>query len=573
MKYFKKSLKLIFLNLRWTHPNAFRSDLFRKALALSNERAETLLKHGFKSYSEFGRICPVTLEKKGLISESTLGKFPVVLENHVYWLKSKKKLHEFKLNPSCYLKTTHLLPYVPSVVLMTGPPLSGKTTLGKSLAMDLGVPYFHFPTLLVSIIQESSVFFSTLRSHLQSGGELSAAMASKTIDWVIKRSPAGCVLDDIVTDIDRVPDLVIQSDFTFPELLSRAHASSWGEYLVKQKLEVYEGHWIPLLNTWQKHFDQVIKLPTHLSKWHQKFEMTRDVFLRLSKIRAFQYAKSQQLPFSAYQVGLHKENVIHQKSLDYCPVSLKFGFRDLSPTSWKFSCFYKDVVYHCCSSEHQSLFLKDPSYYLDQDYPTEIPQLVSAEKVADSFPEKVEFKGYCPVTLRDEKKCVDGSKNCALRFSGKLFFMSDEDAKMKFIRNPEAYATFISTMKLPVRQPAIPLSLLPPSDYLLRTLSALLIQIFHQLGKFRPILPFQSPTQSAVSYIALSLNAQNPRFSDHRRKYWTQLLHRYSDDAEILTFLTREIQKQNGEYGNPSSFNSTFKKKLNEFFSQSRLQR
>ena len=50
------------------------------------------------------------------------------------------------------------------------------------------------------------------------------------------------------------------------------------------------------------------------------------------------------------------------------------------------------------------------------------------------------LKGFCPVTLRDQRELVDAKPDFHSTFRGQKFHFADADAKLKFDEEPARYA-------------------------------------------------------------------------------------------------------------------------------------
>jgi hypothetical protein len=56
-------------------------------MPIEKDEADTLLRLGIKSYSPFGKLCPVSLANSKCVLDRPGGNKPVLFRDHIYFLK------------------------------------------------------------------------------------------------------------------------------------------------------------------------------------------------------------------------------------------------------------------------------------------------------------------------------------------------------------------------------------------------------------------------------------------------------------------------------------------------------
>lgn len=168
-----------------------------------------------RRYGDTYYYCPVAFKEKFILWHGK-DEFGAKFENKIYFLHSEDALERFIADPKSFLfkdGPPHTLP--PPRICITGLPGSGKTTIAKRLARNLGLYYGNFLNLINKVSKEE------LSAYISNGDAISEETLNKVLlpYWFQepKRS-IGFVLDDFprrASDIDymieylTIPDMII----------------------------------------------------------------------------------------------------------------------------------------------------------------------------------------------------------------------------------------------------------------------------------------------------------------------------------------------------------------------------
>ncbi|KNE60249.1 hypothetical protein AMAG_05663 [Allomyces macrogynus ATCC 38327] len=567
-----------------------RGDILNRGRELMADQADELLRLGFKSPSPYGRLCPVSLEDQTMLSPRVFGTHPFMLGNHVYWLKGRRRLQAFADRPSSYLHRERLGPYFPLHIALTGPPLTGKSTLARELSRMLGLPILNLETALELLLNEGNCetvhplgLVSQLQRQLRSGSALSGQPLAQVMALLMRRCPTGWILETLPAGLDDVaksdltdafyevrgsPDLVIELDAPNAALLERVHQSAlpFPEVFHAARAAYDASIHAGTLKQWRRDWDNVVAESADQSKWLIKASVVREVLALVQRQSALLDGVIRGRPAPAFRVHLHRFTTPSGPTKGYCPVSLDMSCYDECPPDWAFSVLYKGIVYHLCSLKHQGEFMAHPDKYTAVPYPTDVPMPQPGGAMRVRFPKQFEFLGYCPVSLLNTGTTIDGSPEYCVEFAGKLYTMHDAVAFAEFMRTPVRFTRQKLTSKLPVRVAPVPLVSLPTTTYLEKTVSSVLNKALEHVGRLRPKLPFMKMSDSAILILALLLKASNPRLKDYVRHKWQRHLQALTESADLVRFLACEMKRQGGKYLEDSERHPDLSGKLETFF-------
>ena len=170
-----------------------------------------------------------------------------------------------------------------------------------------------------------------------------------------------------------------------------------------------------------------------------------------------------------------------------------------------------------------------------------------------------QIKGYCPVTLGRGPKGVDydsrvaslqlGSRQFAIEYDGKAYFLLDGTAAAEFVRRPWAYAGIKPPAKLPPSAVELIIASLPIRGYIEQSLGDLLTAAVTKLSELRPIYPTLDRKESALKFIALYIRAHNPkRRPAHLKAKFESSYLDYQDCCQAADKLLK-FQKAGGSAG------------------------
>ncbi|KAJ3316654.1 adenylate kinase, partial [Blyttiomyces sp. JEL0837] len=129
-----------------------RASIFSNAVSVTQRVADTLLRLGIKSYSPFGKICPVSWKRKNLTLKRPIGKFPVLYRDHIYFLKTEQFRKEFLENTLEFTAQHPPQPVVRPRICVIGRPKAGKSTLASKLCAEYDMVHLTIPNILQSIV-------------------------------------------------------------------------------------------------------------------------------------------------------------------------------------------------------------------------------------------------------------------------------------------------------------------------------------------------------------------------------------------------------------------------------------
>ncbi|CAF4492974.1 unnamed protein product, partial [Rotaria socialis] len=260
----------------------------------------------------------------------------------------------------------------------------------------------------------------------------------------------------------------------------------------------------------------------------------------------------------------------------YCPVSLTL--RDelvdcSADTKTDYIAEYRGRYYRMTGPKELELFLDDPERYAPLEPrkllppPNRRPHRRTEAEAKAMFPKPIEFAGYCPVTYLDGGKkyecLVLGQQEFAVEYRDKLYFLLNEEAREKFMRQPEKYWNIRLPNKLPPPKNPIDLLNLPCLGYLEQTVATAIIKSLTATGCFKPKFPFLSVQASALTYMAYHLKAYNTKSSDYLRRKFRRKLYIFEEQCELISYLA---QKTTVRYKEPQKRSPDYNVKYETFF-------
>ena len=216
---------------------------------------------------------------------------------------------------------------------------------------------------------------------------------------------------------------------------------------------------------------------------------------------------------------------------DYCPVSWKMD-RALvlcCPDQDLSNMLQVEGQMVCVAAKYRRELLASPKYYMrGAPLPAELPHKLGLDEALAVQPGKLEYKGYCPVTLydgpgidQDSKQALpiqdaikkpsmedsEESRGHVVCYRAKYFRMLSADKLERFMRTPWTFDDLALPVKLPLQAPKIDLSALPLMGYLEQTVVEDMTASMLNLGRDPPRFPGLSGSETALKYLALHLRA------------------------------------------------------------------
>ena len=239
----------------------------------------------------------------------------------------------------------------------------------------------------------------------------------------------------------------------------------------------------------------------------------------------------------------------------FCPVSLMLR-NELVDCSgqegMKFVVEWNRKYYRLAGQRELDLILSDPAKFLATDLvlPTDLPKLLSVEEALIHIREngEAELGGFCPIRYRDNgmtyNALLRGSESYSVMYKRKIFLMSSEENRQKFLRRPCDYINMRLPSKLPPKPEPIVTISLPTGGFLEQGVGRLLTDAIHSVGTLKPKFPFVSVTDSSLHFVAIYLKAHNPRLCFHTREKWRDILKEFQTDCENISFLGRKMTRR-----------------------------
>lgn len=130
-----------------------RESFLEAAKIMSLGLCERLVDLGHLGLSHFGTYDPVDVAFGKSVAPLMTSRYPLVYRDVLYYFRNEDNRAAFQTRPSHYLASRAPPLAEPLHVVVTGPPLSGKTRLAARLADIYAVPLWDMPTL-VSMLEE-----------------------------------------------------------------------------------------------------------------------------------------------------------------------------------------------------------------------------------------------------------------------------------------------------------------------------------------------------------------------------------------------------------------------------------
>ncbi|KAJ3336018.1 adenylate kinase, partial [Kappamyces sp. JEL0680] len=166
-----------------------RRNLLSSAQILEGKLAADLIELGVTEYSRFGKHCPVSLHECNKPLLKNFGSVPIMYDNKVYFAKNASKAQQFLANPTLYSTIPSPKPVLASTSCIVGNPKSGKTSLGKAIAVELDAVHLTVSSVLQTILDGSEItgLAESIRTTLRMGRSLDDQMLVDAIIAITNR--------------------------------------------------------------------------------------------------------------------------------------------------------------------------------------------------------------------------------------------------------------------------------------------------------------------------------------------------------------------------------------------------
>ncbi|KAJ3412083.1 adenylate kinase [Chytridiales sp. JEL 0842] len=549
-----------------------RSAMFSNAMTVEKHEAEMLLRLGIKSYSPFGKLCPVSLFKDKSVLNRAVGYQPVVYKDHIYYVKGQEEQEEFLSNTIAYVSQLSPKPVVRPKFCVLGRPKSGKTTLASQIAQEYDLIHLTVPVIVESLVysKEQTSLANKIREQLQNGLTIDDDLLSEAIilttqrgicqskGWVLDGYPETIKQAEALERANVTPQLIMELEVTQDEMHQRTISDFEQNLrngvpdlniqdLVLERDAAYQKEIIQIRKLYHKSYANCISLDGMKSRWALK-EAAKKI-LEAGTIRRQNYidlrTKGKAAPVG--QVGMSVQHLISNigKYGNYCPVSLiDWGQLVKVSADTTYIAEYRGLYYRMATQDHLDTFLTAPDRYaLGPDLPESLPERKTS--AALTFPRQLELQGYCPVTFHDGpsgfESIVPGNTEFIAEYENKLYAFQCEDKLLQFMRTPWMYVNLQLPKKLPPKLMPINMSGLPLVGYLEQSVARSLTEALSVLGKVRPKYPYKDLKSSACEFLALYLKANNHASKKWVRGSYENKLKKFKEKCDLLGEITQAI--------------------------------
>eukprot|EP00928_Gymnodinium_smaydae_P021250 TRINITY_DN18276_c0_g3_i1.p1 TRINITY_DN18276_c0_g3~~TRINITY_DN18276_c0_g3_i1.p1 ORF type:complete len:2412 (-),score=485.57 TRINITY_DN18276_c0_g3_i1:104-7339(-) len=540
--------------------------------------------------SRFGDASPMISDGPLFVGLPDTYKYGVELRRRVYYPRNSDEQERFLAQPQDFLSfSTPSRVAVHPAIVVTGPPLAGKTELAQELAKRTGAVYLSIPDIverLCGLHAPASSLSRSLSRDLNEGGKA----ADEAIVTAIRHRLAapdvlarGWILDDFpltasqarqLAEVGVVPHRLIVLKLTEGHLISRCSAlasrscQGGGDALqnaVQQEIalqrkrtDAYSVHAPQLRKYYGLAYNNILDINGCASRWaicDKAFvEISAAVSQRLEYYRRTSNGQAAKIRGLCFPSGRFERRESAWRR--YCPVRLTLE-NDLVRCTDRECCVEcNSKIYWLSSPENAEFFIEDPNAFLQVPLPESTPQALPPTRV-DGL--ELQLEGNCPVTLVDTKELHAADGHHVVEFQGKYWGINGKTNRDKFMRRPLRY---VSRAKLPNKRPpqrsedaALLASMiecrggkrLEPADmlaYMQSCVAETICQALVESGEQRPLCPGKTPQESALLFLSSLLRARNPLNTDlHAAKMKSQFDALLSDCA-LPTHLRESINKK-----------------------------
>eukprot|EP00051_Salpingoeca_urceolata_P019620 m.288770 g.288770 ORF g.288770 m.288770 type:complete len:1610 (-) comp19453_c0_seq5:24-4853(-) len=554
-----------FENLAADHVSR-RASLLAYARPIPYPVAMDLLRTGRKLHSHLGFWCPVDLLALRAAQPNQKRRYAVEYRGRIYFLSSREAKRDFLSDPERFVRVSAPRAAVGLRIAIVGPPKSGKTTLASRLADEFSCKRVSMGSALRQYLAEhsGSHLAQQVRAELASGRPVSDHDAMAVLCRVLHQAqPQGFVLDgfpqtlaqaNALIDAGLVPAQIIQLELDRASLLDRAARDrqdntlplhDCDEILDVRSKAFYE-HCPSVNERFASEFRNWQQLPGQKSKWwlsDQAGSIVRGA-LQSETARLDRVMQGRSAPVAGVSLPITTIQEHLSKFQTYCPVALRRGELVSTPVgNLTHTAEFKGEFFKLCGDEELRQFLDDPTSFIGLELPAALPQRLAPHEVKEAFPQRLELRGYCPVTYvaggRRYESIKAGLQACCVEYGGRIYALAGETEVDEFMRQPASYENLKLPKKLPPKLQPVAVASLPMLGYLEQTVAEVVIKGFTAVGLSRPKYPFLTSQQSALIYLALYLKVHNPKTAtnDFLRRKWRRKLEQFQERCDLLRAL------------------------------------
>ncbi|UJR31514.1 hypothetical protein I4U23_019003 [Adineta vaga] len=582
-----------------------RQNLFERVYPIRSQLAEKLIDNGYLHYSKFGKFCPVSSYNGDCFPPAFGPDKPprtVVYRKYVYYLANDEARNEFMKNPILYTHQPPPKSLVPAKIALVGPPKSGKTTVTKRIIQEIGCVRISLGDAIRYILekQRHTILGKDLHALLLKGSEISPETAIRCLEIILMNAQCqtrGYILDgfpltkkhvELITEKGIIPYKIFELECDVTECTMRAMKARSdvnrqfplpdSPEAIAQLYATYQHEISPVRQWYTEEHKNWMNINGKNNKWIIWDKIVQETTNVTKKIQNYIERKSLNKAASIADLCILPKELLERlgEYEHYCPVSLVLYdelVNQSEHTKTDYVAEYRGKYYRMAGPKELQQFLDDPERFAPLE-PHKLPPPLNRRpnrrteaEVKTMPPKPVEFASYCPVTYLNGGKryesLVLGQQEFALEYRDKLYFLLNEEAREKFMRQPEKYWNIPLPNKLPPPKTTIDVFNLPCLGYLEQTVAQAIIKSLTATGCFKPKFPFLSIKSSALIYMAYHLKAYNTKSSDYLRRKFRRKLYIFEEQCELINYLA---EKTTIRYKKPEKRTPEYNVKYETFF-------
>lgn len=486
---------------------------------------------------------------------------------------------------------------VPAVCVL-GPPLSGKSTLSRSLAERLGAVRLSAAKVLEEALQRDGPLQGTLQAALATGAVPDAllvhALALRLTredclsrGWVLDGFPATLQQAQVLTTHGILPQAVVGLELPLEVASARAEAIRGKQELRCVGSRERERKPDSVKGSAQLLPERTLAYSVQAPLLHAFYSCVYSSFVRLDAGRsawslvtaAAEVADALRARAGLYGSRPRKASVEHlglpvaeraarrSEFGHYCPVAFTAYGELRHCTDLSCAALFQEKVYYLSSLEAHAAFLASPDAFLAAA-PTDGTRLATCSEQADPRL-ALELDGHCVVTLKSTGKLLR-TRAFLVVFRKKVYACADEEKATLFLQAPVAYADVQLPAKVPPPQvPSLVYDAIKAGgtgEGLAENLTYLQVSVAEPIsralvaaGSARHLYPGLG-TKSTLLHLAKHLRANNPLNTQARQKRAEKELDEFLQGCEVPAVTKQAILHRRSE----SSWTSIDKRRYSE---------
>lgn len=543
-----------------------RESLLERTLPikLKPTKAEELLRKNKAKLSCFNELCPVTPELP------ICKDYPVLFRDRVYYPGSPTDQEKFAINPWVYLSQDTQPKDVDLTVLASiiGGPASGKSTLAKDLAKEIGVVRVNLRAAVQDILKLDSELAHIVKQQIGSGHDLSEGLAVDVITWRLGLSDVlrkGCILDGFPYSSAQAVALANRGYIPSPVFLISCNPNSQMKRF-KNKFK-YEPNSLKIQMTkgqnninevaawYQNTYDNVRYLTSEHSKWWVKDTAVTFINKVFTAKRNYAIATIKNKPVAIRHLPITRHEISRRfgKFKKYDPILWKFRGELKDIKTDDFLVEYKTLLYAFDNEENMKVFIENPDKILQtRALPENLPRKLVLSECGDIYESRIELEANCLVTLAEQGKLVKGNPTILAAYGDKIYSFQSSALRDKFMRKPSRYEKTKLPVKIPPKADSMVNFVLEEFEssvgFLDQMLGQVIIRALLEVGTLKLKFPNLTTKESALKHFCLFIKANNPNNSGYQKDKFLKKLWDFKQQCYMQQELYEEgVRKESGE--------------------------